>query len=271
VRCAHIEVQRTPPFALAPSPFALRYRSAAHGTVESCFAEVIHDSVLGVGISPRQTTHLYLTRQIKVGQTKASPRRMRSGLRPDCSAVLRPCSSCRTRFVRFALCAQTTARSQLTMRAAHAAASPSAPRRLPRGPPATPDSARCALPLSSMRSELASLARRRGRRRGAQGLRAARVSAHRQLTSCSCLSAESAANAASSARALKTEHRRAVQRSWTSSVGSPSLAYVSWRRKKGRSAAGPRPGNVATQWRSYARARSKPWSRTSIRRRRTLS
>ena len=58
----------------------------------------------------------------------------RSPLRSDCPAVLGRLGRRRTRFVRFAHCAQTTAASQSTRRASRAAQPTSAPRRL-RGAP----------------------------------------------------------------------------------------------------------------------------------------
>ncbi len=58
----------------------------------------------------------------------------------------------------------------------------------------------------------------RGRRRGAQGFGAARKRL-RNLTSRSCLSAAPAGRVASSARAPKSEHRRAVRCKRTAEVG----------------------------------------------------
>jgi hypothetical protein len=83
----------------------------------------------------------------------------------------------------------------------------------------------------------------RGWRRGAQGLRGARVSAHQQLTSRR-LSERSAQRARSEFGA--TPQDRAPQSSpasgRTATVGSPFFDYFLWRSKESNSAAGPRPG-----------------------------
>ena len=61
-------------------------------------------------------------RQRRVRTGRDAPRR-RSALRADCPALLAPAARRRTHFVRFAHCVRTTAPSQITKRAARAAAS----------------------------------------------------------------------------------------------------------------------------------------------------
>jgi hypothetical protein len=94
----------------------------------------------------------------------------------------------------------------------------------------------------AMRSEPWRIASR-GWRRGAQGLRGARASALRELTS-RLLSERSARRARSELGAAPQE--RAPERSpaagRTATVGSPFLGYFFWRSKRSNSAAGPRPG-----------------------------
>jgi hypothetical protein len=133
-----------------------------------------------------------------------------SGLRASVSRPRR-----RTRFVRCAHCAQTSATSQFTLRAAREVTSP---------PLLGAPQARRSLPERAFAGRLVSFpaarnpngtaVQRGGRgdlcggeeRRPSVGAR----SALRRLTRRRCLSAESAANAASSATRLKAEHRSAV-------------------------------------------------------------
>jgi hypothetical protein len=99
--------------------------------------------------------------------------------------------------------------------------------------------------LEAMRSEPC---RTRGWRRGAQGLRGARASAHQRLTS-RLLSERSARRARSELGAAPQD--RAPQSSpafgRTATVGSPFLGYFFWRSKRSNSPAGARPGSSLTQ------------------------
>jgi hypothetical protein len=192
-------------------------------------------------------------------EKKAKERAPRSLGRPraDCSALLGLGVSGRTHSASFARCVQTAARSQMTKRASHATPSPAlldgsqGPRETLARFAGLVLSARFAScwrsgPLcgpvpggDAKRAERCA----RGWRRGAQGLRGARVSAHQQLTSRR-LSERSAQRARSEFGA--TPQDRAPQSSpasgRTATVGSPFFDYFLWRSKESNSAAGPRPG-----------------------------
>jgi hypothetical protein len=99
----------------------------------------------------------------------------------------------------------------------------------------------------AMRSEPCRIASR-GWRRGAHGLRGARASALRELTS-RLLSERSGQRPRSELGAAPQD--RAPQSSpakgRTATVGSPFFAYFLWRSKESRSPAGARPGSSLTQ------------------------
>ncbi len=145
-----------------------------------------------------------------------SARRRRSALRTDCPAMLAALARGRTRYVRFALCTQTAATSQSTMRAARAARTAAllgASHAYCRQPQRT-----FAQPAAVLRRPTKNRWLRGGRYPAgaisvavrSAGSRSARASALRHLTRRVCLSAESEANAASSATRPRPEHRNAV-------------------------------------------------------------
>ena len=156
---------------------------------------------------------------LALASAKACARR--KTVRRDCFSSGRTASGSwprrQTRSIRCAHCAQTAATSQSTMRASRAATSPAllgapeARRNLP---------ARASVQTSAL--GLATHADVGGFRGGrgpagaiwvatsSAGPGSARASAHRQLTRRRCLSAMSAANAASSATRARTEQRSAV-------------------------------------------------------------
>ena len=154
-------------------------------------------------------------RRVRAGRS-ASLRR--PALRAGCHAMLGLVARRRTHCVRFALCVQTTAPSQRTKRAARAATSPAL---------LGASEARCNLPGRASAATAmvfddphATTGGLRGRRYPAGAISVATSSAGpgsaraqralRPLTRRSCLSAESAANAASSAARPRTEQRSAV-------------------------------------------------------------
>ncbi len=151
----------------------------------------------------------------------------RSSLRADCPAMLGLAARRLTRYVRFALCARTEAASRTTKRAARAAASPvllgapEARRPLPAYGFAQALAVLPEMPISSPSAtvlESRQAASGRGdfcgdeKRRGGIGARSARRDLTRRiyLTRRICLSAESAANAASYAARPRAEHRSGV-------------------------------------------------------------
>ncbi len=160
---------------------------------------------------------LHLARQSRV-RTGRYASLERSALRADCPAILGLVARRRTRFAHFVRCAQTTATSQSTMRAARAATSPA----ILGAPEALRDLSGRAFAVNrgvllAWATRAASVAWRQalpGRgdlcggeeRRPSVGAR----SALRELTRRSCLSAVSAANEASSATRLKAEHHSAA-------------------------------------------------------------
>ena len=150
----------------------------------------------------------------------------------------------RTRSVRCAHGARTTARSQST-KALRAAPKPCAPRRLPRGPKSNTShtSLRIGLVGEAFGRCAASRVSSRRRRREAQGFAAGRVSAPPLLTSRGCLSAAPAGRVASSARGCKDRASQRTPRAARGDVsGSPLLGHFFWRDRRSDSPAGARPG-----------------------------
>ena len=143
--------------------------------------------------------------------------------RADSPAMLGPAACRRTRFVRFAHCAQTAAASQMTMRAARAATGPAL---LGAAHARQPEPARAFAERTAARVRRSPIGRKRsvvrlrGRRSPAgatsaatssAGSRSARAQrALRDLTHRGCLSEVSAANEASSAMRPRAEQRSAV-------------------------------------------------------------
>ena len=130
----------------------------------------------------------------------------RSALRADSTALLGPGSCRRTRFVRCAHCTQTTAASQLLMRAGARRPRPCAARRPRNRPHRAPPAA------SATVSRTRAVESHRRNRKGASGQVAARLwsaekrracglarSANRRLTCRSCLNAANEVSAVSSA------------------------------------------------------------------------